>query len=76
MSTKLEISPELYAEISDNLRGAQAVAMAVKSIISPHLSARLESCLARVQGAIGCFLIVPSGQPAPAGSCPDGEIRP
>jgi hypothetical protein len=58
---KLEITPEAYSTICDNLRGAIVAAGQLNGNSPPHqvciLSARIEICLAKCQGELGSIII-------------------
>jgi len=58
---RLEITPEAYSMICDNLRGAIAAAGQLNGDSPPHqislLACRIESCLAKCQGELGRIII-------------------
>lgn len=58
---KLEITPEAYSKICDNLRGAIAAAGQLNGNTQPHqiglLACRIEICLAKCQGELGSIII-------------------
>jgi len=58
---KLEMTPEAYSTICDNLRGAIAAAGQLNGNSPPHqiglLASRIESCLAKCQGELGRIII-------------------
>lgn len=49
----LEVSGEVYNELSTLLRGALSVSGAIKEIIPPHLALRLEGNLAKALSTLG-----------------------
>ncbi len=52
---RLEVDPDTYNELDQNLRTAASVAGAVKGLIPSHLALRLEGAIAKCQGAVGSF---------------------